>query len=308
MDLNHLEYFLVTSKYENISRAAEELHISQPNLSNALTKLEKELGVLLLDRRRGKITVTAAGKLLAGYIQQSLNTVAEGISYVKEFAVEPTLTLVSNLQQLGTHILRDYWLKHRDVHVQYNLCPSEACVSALEDGSAEIAILSLYDSTQTVHFTPVCSEELFVFTGKQHPLAGEKTVRLADLSNEMFFCDDMLLSKRALSFVFAPAHFTPKVRLNSTESSTLPMFMDTGLGVGLFPSLIIPYDIEGILARFSLMRIIDYDCTRTIGVATSQNGVLTEEAEGFIDFVKDRLLDQSRQAERFIASYFGDFG
>lgn len=64
MDIRTLRYFLAVSREENITRAAEFLHISQPSLSNQMIELEKEIGKPLLIRGKRKITLTQTGILL----------------------------------------------------------------------------------------------------------------------------------------------------------------------------------------------------------------------------------------------------
>ena len=58
MDIRDMNYFLQIAEYENISKAAEELHISQPPLSRQLRKLEEELGVELFTRDNGRLQLT----------------------------------------------------------------------------------------------------------------------------------------------------------------------------------------------------------------------------------------------------------
>ena len=55
MELTYLYYFKVIAEKENMSRAAEQLHVSQPALSKTISKLEKSLGVTLFERKKGRI-------------------------------------------------------------------------------------------------------------------------------------------------------------------------------------------------------------------------------------------------------------
>lgn len=65
MEVRELRYFLAVAREENITRAAESLHIAQPSLSKQLMELEKKLGKKLLIRGKRKITLTEEGVLLA---------------------------------------------------------------------------------------------------------------------------------------------------------------------------------------------------------------------------------------------------
>ena len=70
MYLPYLDYFRSVAKYESMTQAASHLHISQPALSQTIMKLEDELGVQLFHRKKGKLSLTSAGKL---YYSDRLN-------------------------------------------------------------------------------------------------------------------------------------------------------------------------------------------------------------------------------------------
>ena len=64
MELLQFRYFLEAARYENLTRAADELHIAQPALSQSIMRLENELGVKLFDRRNHHVYLNDQGKLL----------------------------------------------------------------------------------------------------------------------------------------------------------------------------------------------------------------------------------------------------
>ena len=73
MDLHHLEYIVEIAKERNISKAAQNLHISQPTLSIYLSKLEQELNLKLFHRANNVLTITEAGQKYAKTCQQILD-------------------------------------------------------------------------------------------------------------------------------------------------------------------------------------------------------------------------------------------
>lgn len=64
MELSELQYFRVVANLEHVTKAAQELHVSQPNLSNAITRLENKLGAKVFERTRGR----SGSRMLAGSI------------------------------------------------------------------------------------------------------------------------------------------------------------------------------------------------------------------------------------------------
>lgn len=86
MEIRELRYFLAVAREENITRAAESLHIAQPSLSKQLMELEKKLGKQLLIRGKRKITLTEEGVLLRkraeeiiGLVEKTEQEISRGI-------------------------------------------------------------------------------------------------------------------------------------------------------------------------------------------------------------------------------------
>ena len=75
MEIRVLRYFLAVVREENITKAAEVLHVTQPTLSRQLAQLEEEIGVKLFDRGARKITLTNAGVLLRRRAEEILRLV-----------------------------------------------------------------------------------------------------------------------------------------------------------------------------------------------------------------------------------------
>ena len=75
MRIEQLQYVAAVTQYGSLRRASEHLHISQPALSEAMTKLEKELGVTLLDRHRSGARISVAGRELLQPIVEVLESV-----------------------------------------------------------------------------------------------------------------------------------------------------------------------------------------------------------------------------------------
>jgi DNA-binding transcriptional LysR family regulator len=84
MDIGQLEVFLSVAQEKSFSRAAEALHRTQPAVSQAVRRLETELGEPLFDRSSKDGTLTAAGKVLFDFAQQMMNSAAARHSAIRE--------------------------------------------------------------------------------------------------------------------------------------------------------------------------------------------------------------------------------
>ena len=86
MELRHLRYFLAVARHHNFTRAAEELHMAQPPLSQQMQQLERELGVTLFDRSARQVELTQAGEVLLARAQRLLEMVDDLTTEVREVA------------------------------------------------------------------------------------------------------------------------------------------------------------------------------------------------------------------------------
>src|SRR5215831_14692806 len=84
MDINQLEVFLAVAQERSFSRAAESLHRTQPAISQAIRRLEGEIGEPLFDRSSKDGTLTSAGKVLLEFAQQMLNLRQNAHTAIKE--------------------------------------------------------------------------------------------------------------------------------------------------------------------------------------------------------------------------------
>ena len=89
MNLNQLHYFAKLAEVEHYTKAAEELSISQPSLSHAISNLEKELQVPLFERHGRNVTMTKYGEMFLKYVQDSLHILNLGVERIQEAARIP---------------------------------------------------------------------------------------------------------------------------------------------------------------------------------------------------------------------------
>ena len=142
MELRTLQYFLAVTKEENITRAAESLHISQPYLSKQIMELENEFGKQLLIRGKRKITLTEDGIILRKRAAEILSLVEKTeydlISNTPQISGEitiggnPTITVLNTAARLRT--------QYPDVHFQFYSSDAIDVLERLEHGSIDFAI------------------------------------------------------------------------------------------------------------------------------------------------------------------------
>lgn len=176
MEVRELRYFLAVAREENITRAAESLHIAQPSLSKQLMELERKLGKQLLIRGKRKITLTEEGVLLRKRAEEIIELVEkteQEISYDLEEVVgeihiggSTSKSILSTAAQLRK--------EHSGIRYQFYSGDATDVSERLDHGSLDFAVmLQPIDSIKYEFLSlPDCSEWGILMT-KKDPLASK---------------------------------------------------------------------------------------------------------------------------------------
>lgn len=186
MELRTLQYFLVVTKEENITRAAQSLHISQPYLSKQLMDLENELGKQLLIRGKRKITLTEDGILLRKRAEEIISLVEKTesdltfntnqISGEITIGGNPTNTVLEAATKLRQH--------HKGVYFQFYSSDATDVQERLEHGSIDFAILlQPVDITEYNVLNLPETSYWGLFMKSNDPLAKKETIKKEDIQN-----------------------------------------------------------------------------------------------------------------------------
>ena len=127
MELSQLRYFIAVAKLGNMSKAAETLFVSQPNLSTSISRLEEEVGVPLFERRRGKIALNQNGELLLKSVEQAVSLLDAGVQAVRnQHSGRPEpLSIVCMTDD--TTLLEHFLLEHPEVNLIHQRAVSKCC-------------------------------------------------------------------------------------------------------------------------------------------------------------------------------------
>ena len=280
MELFHLRYFMTVAKYENFSKAAEELYISQPSISKAVLSLEKELGVPLFERRGKRVQLNEAGMALKRKLEPIMSILDNLSQDLKVIAGHSRSTIVFNVLAAST-LLPDILLKFKKQHpfIDFQI------IQSARTTKCDLCLRSALPDTPPENGRLLLSEEILLAVPMQSPLALRDSVRLVDLRDENF----IMLGKRAsmreiADHIFESADFSPHASFESDNPSTIRGLVAAGLGVSLWPEA-----TWGRLAteKAKLIHLSDPVCHRNIYITCDNHETLTDQTRLFADFLSD---------------------
>ncbi|WP_345574696.1 LysR family transcriptional regulator [Nonomuraea rosea] len=193
METRELAYFAAVAEELHFGRAAERLGMAQPPLSRAIQKLERRLGVTLIDRSGRTIALTPAGEVLAEEAAKVLDALAAATERTRR-AGRAAPRLVVALKPGGDGgllpaLLDAYRADPDAVEVELVLCAVAERARMLRDGRADVAFLhSPYEDLTGFDSEPLRVEGGVAIMRSGHPLADRAFVRQADLDGDPTPC------------------------------------------------------------------------------------------------------------------------
>ena len=150
MELSQLRYFIAVAKLGNMSKAAETLFVSQPNLSTSISRLEEEVGVPLFERRRGKIALNQNGELLLKSVEQAVSLLDAGVQAVRnQHSGRPEpLSIVCMTDD--TTLLEHFLLEHPEVNLIHQRADLPNVTSLLDRCEVDLAMTVLPPPSEEV--------------------------------------------------------------------------------------------------------------------------------------------------------------
>jgi DNA-binding transcriptional LysR family regulator len=258
MDLRHLRYFAAVAEERHFGRAAERLHMAQPPLSQAIRRLETELGVRLLHRTTRRVELTAAGNAYLERARAILAEVDDAADLARRVAAGAVGRLVLGCVGSATYsvlpaLSRRLSAELPGVDFSFRgemLAPDQA--EALRSGAVDVALLrpAVVDSTLTTH--GLRRDRLVVALPADHALAALRRVRAVDLAGTDLIVHSA--ERRSVMYgvvlrLLSDAGVEPRVRHEVGETSTLVTLVAGGLGAAVVPEPVAALTLPGVVYR-----------------------------------------------------------
>ena len=166
------------------SRAAEELHLTQPAISDQVRKLEAEYDVRLFDRLKKQVTLTPQGEALLEITRRLFDSEAQALELLAESRAlrAGTLRIVADSAHHLLHILARFRDRHPGVRITVTAGNTETVLAALHAYEADIGVLGEVPESHDIEAMLLNSTPITAFVARAHPLSGRKSLRLAELA------------------------------------------------------------------------------------------------------------------------------
>jgi len=293
MELRQLEYFQMASRLRNITRAAERLRVSQPNITVAIKKLEAELGIQLFDRSQKQLSLTPEGAVFLNRIELALRNIQDAVLEVNDYKQLQKGTIKIGIPpMMGAYLFPKIFssFQKRYSHLEIFL-HEEASMSIreqLERDELDFGIIIISGASQSLQLLPMSRNQIVCCVPETSPLAQKKAISLQDVADssmvmlkEGSFLRQLILSK------LEDAGVKPNIVLESNQVGTLKGLVASGVGLAFLLDMV----VEGTpgVKVIPLAEPLFVD----VGLAWKKDRYISKAAQSFIDFCKEILKQKN---------------
>jgi LysR family transcriptional activator of glutamate synthase operon len=285
VELTQLKYFQTLARMQHMTHAARALYITQPSLSQAIARLEAELGVPLFDRRGRTIQLNAFGRAFLEWVDQSFAALESGKRAVADLVESAQGEVRFGIASMAgvSQVLAAFREQYPSLRVRLVRPLVEEMLARLVRGDLDLCLTGPCDVSH-VTWAPLCTREVVLAVPQGHRFAECGSIRLSEAADE-----DFLLLRRGMHFreltegFCRQAGFTPHVIFD--ESATMVSVIEfavAGMGITFLPD-----QAWHRLVHTSLIRvhIAEPLCQQTIGLAWHTKHYMSHAARTLRDFI-----------------------
>jgi len=294
LTLRQIEVFNAVAKHQNYTRAAEDLHLSQPAVSMQIRQLEEGIGLPLFEQIGKQMHLTDAGdqmyifgREIAGLLDEA-ETVFEGIKGVRHGTL--TISVATTASHFATRLLAEFSKQHEGITISLDVTNREALRRQLENNEPDLVIMGQPPEGMDVEADAFMENPLVMIAPANHPLTELKQIPLSHFENESFVVRELGSGTRGATQRFFDEHgvaFNTAIEMTSNEA--IKQAVEAGLGLGIVSIHTLELELE--TGRLSILDVEDFPIIRHWYVLQRKGKRLSPAAQAFKEFV----LNQAAQ-------------
>lgn len=294
-ELRHVRAFLKVAELGSFTRAAAELHVSQSALTVQVKQLEDELGLMLLDRNKRGVTITAAGRDLIGPLRRLIVDTEAIIGHARDISAVKTGTIaVAALPSIAADLLpramRTFLHSSPDVRITVHDVVADRVRELVAARAVDFGLGTASRKDRDIRACALYDDHLAAFVPAAHPIAKQKAVSLRELSESELILPNRESSVRRMVEVAAARSRVPiTVRHETNFMPTALALVRHGLGISILP------ESAASASQDDLVRIpIKKPLGRQISLLQRADRTLSPAAERFVQVIRNEISPRPR--------------
>lgn len=291
MSIQKYQVFLHVVEAGSVSRAAEDMGLTQSAVSHALSSLEEDFGFKLLTRSRAGVRLSSEGKRILPAIRDILSAEERLRETVSSIHGLSTGTIrVASFSSVAVHwlpaMLKAFQAQYPQIRFKLLNGDYHDVEQWLEEGAVDLGFVSL-PTRAPGKVTPLMEDRLLVILPKDHPLASLPSFPIGYARQETFI-SLLESSDHDLRRALDAEGIRPHIRFITKDDYAIIAMVEQGLGIAIMPELLLRGRTDNIAALE-----LKPQASRTIALAVTEQGQQSPAARMFADFVVQRVRSQA---------------
>ena len=297
MDINQLEVLVTVARERSFSRAAEVLNRTQPAVSQAVRRLEQEVGEKLFDRSSKDGTLTFAGEVLLDYARQMLN-----LRYNAQAALVEMRNLHHGKVSISANehtvfyllpVIEEFRKLHPMIKIEVQRGVASRIPKQITGREVELGVISFTPNDDSLRSVAVMNDELVLVVSPKHEFAERGSVSIKELGDVTFVAHNApspYRQKVIETFEKNKTRLNISVELPSLEA--IKKLVQRGVGVALVPKLTAQAEIE--TGQLVALSVKEMKLERKLNIIYRRNSELSHAAKEFLKVARDigKTFDQ----------------
>lgn len=289
MNLFYLRYFVTLAHMQHYTKAAEQLCITQPSLSHAISQLEKELGLPLFEKSGRKTTLTRFGEEFLACAEHTLSTLDEGVASIKRSACGEGLIRLGLLRTLGVEFVprlaADFLKENPDLDIRFTFHTgvTKSLLDGLTARKFDLVFCSKPPDKLKLTAVGVQKQDLVLIVPKEHPLSSRHAIDLAETAPyPQIFFDERSGIRSVVEQMFQKIGVTPHIAYETEEDQVIAGLVSQGFGIAVVPymDLLLKLDLK-------ILQISSPACERELFMVNDDKVFMPPAVSKFRQFVLD---------------------
>lgn len=289
MQLPDLAAFLAVATDRSFSAAARRLNRTQPAISQAVRRIEDELGERLFDRSSRDGTLTEAGRLLQDYAQRLLGLASEAQTAVQELQQMRRGRVIVGANEAAVHSLlpsiERFASLHPQVAVEVRRVPSRQIAGAVLDRSIDFGVLTFQPADRGVQTIPLGGDDIVLLTSPKHVLAGKRRVTIEEVGRQVVIAhNDPSPTRDRVLRAYERRRTSINIQISLPSLDGIKRAVEMGIGVALLPRRCALTEIAR--GHLVAIKVPELGATRQVRLVFRRTGERSRAAEAFLEVVK----------------------
>jgi DNA-binding transcriptional LysR family regulator len=299
LTFRQLKIFEAVSRQLSYTRAAKELHLTQPAVSMQIKQMEDNVGIALFETIGRQMSLTHAGKEMQDYARKILNTLDEVDDMIDELKGlskgSLSISAATTAGAFATRLVSAFAKQHPEISFNLNVANRSTLLAELDRNERDFVIMGRPPAGQGLVAKPIMENPLVIVAPPNHPLCKQKHIPLHEVLKERFVVRETDSGTRNALERFFREHgvsFTSSIELASNEAIKQAVMAGLGLGITSLHTL----ELELETQRLKVLDVENFPINRTWYVVHREGKRLSPLAMSFKRFV-------FKNAEEFAYKY-----